>query len=279
MLSILLGALAAVIVFPGLSIWEAGILAAILAPTDAGLGQIIVNSPHVPMKIRQALNVEAGLNDGLSVPFLLFFIAFASVGGEEHSARLSFFIIEQLGYGILVGVGIGLLGGWLLGLAKRKNWMADSWQQLVVVMVPLCCALIAETVGASMFIAAFVAGLAIQIGYKEVGADSIEFTEEWGQLVNLSIFFLFGVLVVLNFQGFNLKHLLYAVISLTLVRMVPVWIALMGTRLSRATVLFMGWFGPRGLASIVLGLVYLEHETHQSGETTIQLASDADCSA
>ncbi len=272
LLSILLGALAAVIVFPGLSIWEAGILAAILAPTDAGLGQIIVNSPHVPMKIRQALNVEAGLNDGLSVPFLLFFIAFASVSGEEHSARLSFFIIEQLGYGILVGAGIGLLGGWLLGFAKRKNWMADSWQQLVVVMVPLCCALIAETVGASMFIAAFVAGLAIQIGYKEVGVDSIEFTEEWGQLVNLSIFFLFGVLVVLNFQGFNLKHLLYAVISLTLVRMVPVWIALMGTRLSRATVLFMGWFGPRGLASIVLGLVYLEQETHQAGETTIQLA-------
>ncbi len=273
LLSILLGALAAVMVFPGLSIWEAGILAAILAPTDAGLGQIIVNSPHVPMKIRQALNVEAGLNDGLSVPFLLFFMAFASVGGEEHSARLSFYIIQQLGYGILVGVGIGLLGGWLLGLAKRKNWMADSWQQLAVVMVPLCCAVIAETVGASMFIAAFVAGLAVQIGYKEVGADSIEFTEEWGQLVNLSIFFLFGVLVVLDFQGFNLKHLLYAVISLTLVRMVPVWIALMGTGLNRAIVLFMGWFGPRGLASIVLGLVYLEHETHQSGETTIQFAS------
>ncbi|MFT5730483.1 MAG: NhaP-type Na+/H+ or K+/H+ antiporter [Desulforhopalus sp.] len=270
--SIVLGALAAVIVFPGLSIWEAGILAAILAPTDAGLGQVIVNSPHVPMKIRQALNVEAGLNDGLSVPFLLFFIAFASVSGEDQSAHLSYFIMQQLGYGVLVGAGIGLLGGWLLGLAQKKNWMAQSWQQLAVVMVPLCCAITAETVGASMFIAAFVAGLAVQIGYREVGKHSVEFTEEWGQLVNLSIFFLFGLLVALTFQEFNLKHLLYAIISLTLVRMIPVWLALKGTRLSRATVLFMGWFGPRGLASIVLGLVYLEQELHLPGEATIQLA-------
>ncbi len=271
LLSIMLGALAAVIVFPELSIWEAGILAAILAPTDAGLGQIIVNSPHVPMKIRQALNVEAGLNDGLSVPFLLFFIALASLQGGQ-GVSLSHFILQQLGYGILIGVGVGLLGGWLLGLANRKNWMSHSWQQLAVVMVPLCCALMAETVGASMFIAAFAAGLAVQIGYKEVGTHSIEFTEEWGQLVNLSIFFLFGVLVVSNFQEFNLKHLLYAIISLTLVRMVPVWIALMGTKLNQVTVLFMGWFGPRGLASIVLGLVYLEQEMHHSGEATIQLA-------
>ena len=272
LLSIGLGALAAVVVFPALSIWEAGILAAILAPTDAGLGQIIVNSPHVPMKIRQALNVEAGLNDGLSVPFLLFFIAFASYHGAGQSASLTHFIVQQLGYGVMVGIGIGLLGGWLLGLAQRKNWMVQSWQQLAVVMVPLCCAVTAETAGASMFIAAFVAGLAVQVGYREVGTHSVEFTEEWGQLVNLAVFFLFGLLVVLNVHNFNLKHLLYALVSLTLVRMVPVWIALIGTRLKRATILFMGWFGPRGLASIVLGLVYLEQEMHQPGEETIRLA-------
>ena len=272
LLSILLGAIVALIVFPGLSIWEAGILAAILAPTDAGLGQVIVNSPRVPMKIRQALNVEAGLNDGLCVPFLLFFIAIASAGGEGGSARLSSFILEQLGYGVLVGAGIGLPGGWLLGLAHRKKWMTDSWQQLAVVMLPLCCAVAAPVVDASMFIAAFIAGISVQIGYREVEKHSVEFTEEWGQLVNLSVFFLFGLLVILRFPQFNLTHLLYAVLSLTVVRMVSVWIALMGTRLNRATVLFMGWFGPRGLASIVLGLVYLEQETHQPGESTIQLA-------
>lgn len=272
LLTILLGAVGALVAFPQLSVLEAGILAAILAPTDAGLGQIIVNSPLVPMKIRQALNVEAGLNDGLSVPFLLFFIALAGSGAEGQGASLTMLMVEQLGYGALVGVGIGLVGGLLLGLAHGKNWMAESWQQLGVVALPLLCALASEAVGASMFIAAFVAGLAVQVGFKEAGKHSVEFTEEWGQLLNLSVFFLFGLLIAKAWPQFNGMHLLYAVLSLTVVRMLPVAIALCGTRLSPATVLFMGWFGPRGLASIVLGLVYLEHGMHGEAVSTITLA-------
>ena len=182
--------------FPHLSIWEAGILATILAPTDAGLGQIIVNSSRVPMRIRQALNVEAGLNDGLAVPFLMFFIALAAAKTEGGAASLMQFIVEQLGYGVLVGVGIGLVGGWLLGLAHRNGWMAESFQQIGVVALPLLCLVISEMVGASMFIAAFVAGLAVQIGFKEAGKHSVEFAEEWGQLLNFSVFFLFGVVAV-----------------------------------------------------------------------------------
>ena len=272
LLTILLGAVAALAIFPQLSVWEAGIRAAILAPTDAGLGQVIVNSPRVPMRIRQALNVEAGLNDGLSVPFLMFFIALTGAGAESESASLTRFIVEQLGYGTAIGVGIGLVGGWLLGLVSRKEWMAGSFHQLGLVALPLLCMLASDAVGASMFIAAFVAGLAIQVGFKEAGKHSVEFTEEWGQLLNLSVFFLFGLLVARNWQHFTAALVLYAVLSLTVVRMLPVAIALLGTRLSRATVLFMGWFGPRGLASIVLGLVYLEHSAHEPGEFTIRLA-------
>ena len=272
LLTLLLGGLGALVVFRHLSIWEAGILAAILAPTDAGLGQIIVSSPRVPMKIRQALNVEAGLNDGLSVPFLLFFIALAGTGAEIHDANLSQFVWEQLGFGTLVGGGIGLAGGWLLGAAHRQKSVLKSWSQLGVVAVPLLCLIASEAVGASMFIAAFVAGLAVQIGFKPAGQHSMEFTEEWGQIINLSVFFLFGLLVVRNWQHFTLAHVGYAIFSLTVVRMVPVAIALIGTRLSRATVLFIGWFGPRGLASIVLALVYLEHDAQHPGETTIYLA-------
>ena len=270
LLTIALGAVVARLVFPQLSVWEAGILSAILAPTDAGLGQVIVNSPRVPMRIREALNVEAGLNDGLSVPFLLFFIALAAARIEGSAASLTQFIVEQLGYGALVGLVFGLGGGWLMGLARRKEWIAESFQQIGVVALALVCLAVSEIVGASMFIASFVAGLSVQVGFKDAGKHSVEFAEEWGQLFNLSVFFLFGVLVVRDWPQFSMASWLYALLSLTVVRMLPVAIALIGTRLSWASVVFMGWFGPRGLASIVLGLVYLEQEMHLPGEQTIR---------
>ena len=270
LLTIAFGAVIARLVFPQLSVWEAGILSAILAPTDAGLGQVIVNSPRVPMRIREALNVEAGLNDGLSVPFLLFFMALAAAGIEGSAASLTQFIVEQLGYGALVGLVVGLGGGWLMGLARRKEWIAESFQQIGVVALALLCLAVSEIVGASMFIASFVAGLSVQVGFKDAGKHSVEFAEEWGQLFNLSVFFLFGVLVVRDWPQFSMASWLYALLSLTVVRMLPVAIALIGTGLSWASVVFMGWFGPRGLASIVLGLVYLEQEMHLPGEQTIR---------
>jgi len=188
--------IAARLVFPNLSFWEAGILGAILAPTDAGLGQVIVNSSRVPSRIRQALNVEAGLNDGLSVPFLLFFIALAAAKVEGGAASLMQFILEQLGLGAIVGLVVGLVGGRLLSFAIRRQWMAESFRQIGVVALPLLCMAVSEMLDASMFIASFVAGLAVQVGFKEAGKHSVEFAEEWGQLFNLSVFFLFGMIAV-----------------------------------------------------------------------------------
>jgi sodium/hydrogen antiporter len=167
LLTIFLGAVAARLVFPELSVWEAGILAAILAPTDAGLGQVIVNSPRVPARIRQALNVEAGLNDGLSVPFLLFFITLAAAKVEGGAESLAQFIGQQLGLGLVLGVGIGLVGGLLLGWARRREWVSEPFRQIGVVALPLLCLVVSEMVGASMFIAAFVAGLTVQVGFKD----------------------------------------------------------------------------------------------------------------
>lgn len=269
LLTIALGALVAMLVFPELSVWEAGILAAILAPTDAGLGQVIVTSPLVPAPVRQALNVEAGLNDGLSVPFLLFFIALAGAADAGSDARLVTYMWEQLGYGVLLGVAIGGLGGLLLGWALNRDWMTPTWQSLAVVTLPLLCLLAAEPIGASMFIASFVAGIAVQFGYMDASKHSIAFSEDWGQLFNLSVFFLFGLLVARRWPEFTIMHLLYAVLSLTVVRMVPVAIALMGANLHRSTIIFMGWFGPRGLASIVLALVYLQQEEYLLPNTTV----------
>jgi len=272
LLTILLGAIVARMVFPQLTIWEAGILAAILAPTDAGLGQIIVRSPLVPSRIRQSLDVEAGLNDGLSVPFLMFFIAVARMGTEGSGQVLLRYLGEQLGMGALVGGGVGLVGGFLLGQARKRDWMSESVQQLSLVTLPILSMLACEPVGGSMFIAAYVAGLSVLAGFRGAGELSLEFTEGWGQLFDYFVFFLFGLFVALAFGHFSIVHLLYAILSLTVVRMAPVAAALIGTRLNSATVLFMGWFGPRGLASIVLGLVFLEEETHLPGEETIKLA-------
>ncbi len=272
LLTILLGAVAARLVFPGLSPWEAGILAAILAPTDAGLGQVIVQSPRVPLRIRQALNVEAGLNDGLSVPFLMCFIAVSLARTEGGGQVLLKYIVEQLGLGALVGFTIGLAGGWLLGQAERREWMARPMRQLGVVSLPILCIIACEPLGGSMFIAAYVAGLAVQWGFEDAGSHSAEFAEGWGQLFDFFVFFLFGLIVARHFGQLAPVHVLYAVISLTAVRMLPVAASLAGTRLSTATVLFMGWFGPRGLASIVLGLVFLEEEARLPGEDTIKLA-------
>ncbi len=269
LLTIVLGAVVALGLFPQLSLWEAGILAAILAPTDAGLGQVIVNSPRVPTKIRQALNVEAGLNDGLSVPFLLFFIALATQEGEAAFGR---FVLEQLGYGALIGLGVGLIGGWALGWAHRARWVTHSWSKLGLVALPVLCLLVSEATHASMFIAAFVAGLSVQAGFKNAGSQSVEFAEDWGQLFNLAVFFLFGLMSIPVWERLHWTHALYAGLSLTAIRMLPVALALRGTRLSAATVVFMGWFGPRGLASIVLGLVYLGERANHPGEDTIRLA-------
>ena len=272
LLTLLLGGAAALWVFPGLSVWDAGILSAILAPTDAGLGQVIVNSPRVPMAVRQALNVEAGLNDGLSVPFLLFFLALATPGAHGGDASLTRFIVEQLGFGAALGLAVGLAGGWLLGLAHRAKWSAESLQQIGLASLPVACLIASPPIGASAFIAAFVAGLAVQVGFTGVSEHGIAFAEELGQVLSFAVFFLFGMIVAREYDQFSAASALYAVLSLTVVRMLPVAVALSGTGLSRATVLFMGWFGPRGLASIVLGLVYLEHSATPPGAAWIRPA-------
>jgi sodium/hydrogen antiporter len=272
LLTLLLGGVAALVVYPGLSVWDAGILSAILAPTDAGLGQVIVNSPRVPKAIREALNVEAGLNDGLSVPFLLFFMALASPASPGEHPRLARFIVEQLGFGAILGIAVGLIGGWLLGRAHSGKWSTESLERIGLVALPVACLIAAAPIGTSAFIAAFVAGLAVQVGFPDAGKLAISFTEDLGQVLSFAVFFLFGMLVARDHRQFTPASALYAVSSLTIVRMLPVAIALAGTGLSRATVLFMGWFGPRGLASIVLGLVYLEHTGNPPGAAWIRPA-------
>jgi sodium/hydrogen antiporter len=271
-LTIALGTTTAALLLTDLTFWEAAIVGTVLAPTDAALGQAVVSNRRVPVRVRQSLNVEAGLNDGLSVPFLTLFLALALANEELQPASFWIrFALEQVGLGILVGVGVGLAGGWLVGRASQREWMTESFQRLSLLVLAIFAWALADQVGGNGFIAAFVGGLAAGPTIERVGERLIHFTEAEGQLLNLSVFFIFGVLVIRVIQPLSWEVALYVVLSLTVVRMLPVALSLIGTHLGGVSVLFMGWFGPRGLASIVLGLIVVEEAPLLAGRDEIVL--------
>jgi sodium/hydrogen antiporter len=270
-LTIALGTIIAALVLTDLTFWEAAIVGTVLAPTDAALGQAVVNNPRVPVQVRQALNVEAGLNDGLSVPFLALSLTLAAAAEElEPASYWIRFAFEQIGFGILVGVGLSLTGGWLLRWASRRGWMTGSSQRLALLSLAIIAWALADTVGGNGFIAAFVGGLVIGPTVEHVGERLIRFTEAEGHLLNLSVFFIFGALAIGVIQPLSLRVVLYALLSLTLIRMLPTAVSLIGTRLSGLSMLFMGWFGPRGLASLVLGLIVVAEAPLLAGRGLIE---------
>jgi NhaP-type Na+/H+ or K+/H+ antiporter len=271
-LTIAFGTATAALLLTDLSFWEAAIVGTVLAPTDAALGQAVVSNPRVPVRVRQALNVEAGLNDGLSVPFLALFLILA-VEEEHLSANLWIrFALEQVGLGVLVGVGVGLAGGWLVSLASGRGWMSRSFQRLALLALALIAWALADQIGGNGFIAAFVGGLAVGPTVERVGEQLIRFSEAEGQLLNLSVFLIFGVFVLGVIQHLSWEVALYALLSLTVIRILPVALSLLRTHLRGISVLFAGWFGPRGLASIVLGLIVVEEAPLLSGRGEIELA-------
>lgn len=260
-LSIGLGATLALAILPQLLLLEALVLAIILAPTDAALGQAVVSSPEVPERIRQTLNVESGLNDGIALPALLFVISFAagSHAGEHETDWLNF-VLLQLTLGPLVGALVGWLGSKAINWAIEKHFLTHEFCNIYLLSLAFIAYLAADLVGGNGFIAAFVAGAATGNTLKHVNEEIYEFAESEGQLLNLVIFFLFGVILLPQaWPRISGEMLAYALASLTLIRMLPVMLALLGKRLRWETGLFLGWFGPRGLASILFVLLVLEH--------------------
>lgn len=259
-LSILLGTIFALLLFEQIGIVEAALLAAILAPTDAALGQVVVSSPKVPSRIRQTLNTESGLNDGIALPMVLFFVCMASAVHDPKTAEYWLkFGAMQLILGPLAGWFVASVSANALNRAMKTAVLHRSVQGVATLSTAFLAFAGAEQIGGNGFIAAFVAGLVFGNMFHGDKDFLFDFGETQGMLLTLVTFFFFGLTMVpMLFKSMEWSFVIYGVLSLTLVRLVPVAISLIGTGLPIRTVSFLGWFGPRGLASILFVLLILE---------------------
>jgi sodium/hydrogen antiporter len=257
-LTIGLGTLLALALVGGGSIWLALLVGAALAPTDAALGAGMMANPAIPARIRRLINVESGLNDGIATPFVSIAIAGAATGGEiaGHGPAAA---VAELAVGLLVGVALGWIGGLLVNAARRRGWIAEGFAGSAGLGLAVCTYASALALHGNGFIAAFVGGLAFGTVRGRRGEPLVPFAEETGALVSLLVWLTFGAVAVAPaVESLTWQIVLYAVLSLTVIRMVPVAVALIGAGLGRATVALVGWFGPRGLASVVFALLALE---------------------
>ena len=257
-LTIGLGTLLALATTGGISPWLALLVGAALAPTDAGLGAAVVTDKRLPQRVRQSLNVESGLNDGIATPFVL--IALAALGSSGHAAGIGpAEAAAELALGVAIGVAVGAVGGYVVRVASDRGWVAGGFAGSAVLALAVCAYACALALHGNGFIAAFTGGLAYRAAGGPRGERLVPFVEETSALVSLLVWLAFGAVVVVPaFKSLSWPDVAYAVLSLTLIRMVPVAIALAGSRLGRTAVAFVGWFGPRGLASVVFALLALE---------------------
>src|SRR6266536_1435475 len=243
-LTIALGTLLALALTGITNIWFALIVGAALAPTDAALGAGMMANPVVPARIRRLINVESGLNDGIATPFVS--VALAGAGTAEHVVGITPAVAAaELALGIVIGVAVGGAGGVLVNATRRRGWAAEGFAGSAVLALALCAYACALALHGNGFIAAFTGGLAFGTTGGRRGAPLVPFVEEAGALASA-------------FSGLTWQIIVYAVLSLTVIRMVPVAAALAGARLGWPTVALVGWFGPRGLASVVFALLALE---------------------
>jgi NhaP-type Na+/H+ or K+/H+ antiporter len=253
---------------------EALLLAIVVAPTDAALGQAVVTLPSLPSRVRQGLNVESGLNDGICVPlfFIVLALAQAEAGGLRATAAVRL-VFEEIGYGVLGGVLAGVAGAAVVVLSGRRDWIDEAWLQVVPVATAVLAYSVAASLGGSGFIAAFVGGAVFGGIRRRRGGEVGYLVEELGGILNAVTFVVFGAIMVGPALGdATLGVFLCAVLSLTLVRLVPVGIAMLGTGARRPTVGFLGWFGPRGLASIVFAVIVVEEGGLPHGSIVVTTA-------
>jgi len=273
-LTILLGTAIAWILFPGLRFLEVALLATMLAPTDAALGKPVVASSAVPAMIRESLNLESGLNDGICVPLIVILLGLA-VGTQmeqQPATHVAIIVTEAIGIGLLVGLALAALAAWVFGVAAARGWSNAAWRSVEPVALAAACFAVAQALGGSGFIACFAGGLLFgHIAHDDRHA-MLQGAEATGEVLALLTWLIFGsevISVVLPHAG--LTAIAYAVLSLTVIRMAPVFLALRGTRIASREALFIGWFGPRGLASIVFAIMV--NDAGLPGNTTLMVTA------
>ena len=263
-LTMALGAAVCHLLFPQVSWATCALAGCVLAPTDAALGLAVVTNPAVPQRVRETLSIEGGLNDGLATPFVYFFLAV--VLSEDTHGHWTHALVELVG-GIGVGAGLGLAVGWCCAWACRRWEVADRSRQLAVLAAGLLCFVTALALGCNGFVAAYVAGFAFAIGSRGALANAKELSDEAGIYTSFAVWLLFGATVVgpVFHRGISWTAVAYACLSLTIIRMLPVAISLVGTKNRPITTAFIGWFGPRGLASVVFLIVAIDSIPKSAG--------------
>jgi len=279
-LTIVLGFGFGVLIFDDLSLFAIAVLATMLAPTDAALGKAVVTNKVIPDRIRQGLNVESGLNDGICVPILFVFLALAlDQAGELRPGQLGVkLVLSEIGIGLVVGLAMTFVVFRLIDFARRRHWLTPTWIQIPVIALALSCFAMAQLLGGSGFIAAFSGGLFFGILDAKVSSKVKEqlllASEGFGDALALITWVIFGSAVVGQvFDQFSWTVLVYAALSLTVIRMLPVFLSLAGSGVDTEGKLFMGWFGPRGLASIVFAVIVIESDLPGSDMLVLTVAT------
>jgi sodium/hydrogen antiporter len=257
---------------PGLGLWLALLVGAALAPTDAALGVPVVTNPAVPSRVRRVITVESGLNDGIATPIVMIAIAGATAAEDGGGSGAGGALVE-LAIGVAVGVAVGFAGGWLLQWARRRGWAAEDFVGVAVLALAMLAYATALAVDGNGFVAAFCGGMAFGAAAGRRGPAELVFVEQASGGVSLLVWLAFGAIAVpIMVDRLDWSLVVYAVLSLTAVRMIPVALALIGSGLTRTTVLFVGWFGPRGLASLVFALLALEEMGSGADEAVAVIA-------
>lgn len=271
-LSLLLGTATALLVLPIMPLWEAVCLAAIVAPTEVALIEALLNDRRIPESVRHAMSAESGCYDGFALAAMLAALALASHQADPDDGQWGLFLLRTEVMSLGVGLALGLAGGWVIAHSRARGWMNDIWAQLATVAVALVCFDLAERLHGSGFVAAFAGGMAFAGANRHKQArPQTQFSDATGQLLELIVFALFGgYAVIVGWRDASWRVILFAALAVFVVRVIAVSVALLGSDLRARSRLFIGWFGPRGIGTLVLGLLMIERGEIQQADLITQ---------